>query len=237
MEKKKKYIFLIICILLFSLFAILYLNKSLYTGVTSNEKVVYFTFDDGPSKNVTPKILDILKEKGVKATFFVVGYKIKGEEEILKRISDEGHGIGLHTFTHNYKTIYRSNDEFINEMDKTAEEVKRVTGLDSKIIRFPSGSKKHINDDMALKLKNKGYVVFDWNTCVSDGLNYRLSPQKLYKEAIKINPKFTRIVLLLHCDTMNANTVTALPNIIDYYKNQGYTFKIIDSSTAEYRFR
>lgn len=200
-------------------------------------KVVYLTFDDGPSSRVTPMVLDILKQKDVKATFFIIGCKIKGREDILKRITDEGHGIGLHTYSHNVKTIYSSNKAFIDEMDKTAEELKNAIGVDTKIIRFPTGSKRHINKDMAERLKEKGYVVFDWNTCASDGINYNILPDKLYKQATKFNPKFDRIVLLLHCDSTNINTVKALPSVIDFYKNKGYEFKAIDSTTKEYRFR
>ena len=84
--------------------------------VSNKKKVIYLTFDDGPSYKVTGKILDILEEKEVKATFFVIGNQIEDKEDVLKRMNEEGHSIGLHTFTHKYKCIYCHEDCFIREM-------------------------------------------------------------------------------------------------------------------------
>lgn len=202
-----------------------------------NEKVVYLTFDDGPANIVTNKILDTLKEKDIKATFFVIGDKIGGREEILKRIYEEGHTIGLHTYTHKFKKIYRSEDSFMKEMDLTRKEVKRVLNIDATAIRFPAGSKPHLNDSLLEKLHQQGYKIYDWNASLSDGLNYNTSSDKLYREATKVVGKSTHVVLLLHCDQPNINTCKALPKIIDYYKEQGYEFKPIKEETPEFYFR
>lgn len=202
------------------------------------DKIIYLTFDDGPSFIVTNRILDILKEKEVKATFFVVGNKIQGREEILKRIDEEGHSIGLHTFTHKYKKIYSSNESFIKEMDETAEEVNRVLGYSPKAVRFPSGSKPHLNKVLLENLHEKNYKIYDWNASLSDGINYNTSTDKLVREAHNVIGKGNlRIFLLLHCDQTNKNTAKALPFIIDYYKNLGYQFKTITENTPEYYFR
>lgn len=201
-------------------------------------KVIYLTFDDGPSFIVTNRILDILNEKGVKATFFVVGNKIQGREEILKRIDREGHAIGLHTYTHIYKKIYSSHENFIKEMDETAEEVNKVLGYSPKAIRFPTGSKPHLNNELLEKLRFKGYKIYDWNASLSDGINYNTPTDKLVREAHNIVGKGnSRIFLLLHCDQTNKNTAKALPYIIDYYKNLGYQFEPIKENTPEYYFR
>lgn len=206
--------------------------------INEEEKSIYLTFDDGPSFIVTNKILDILKEKGVKATFFVVGSKIQGREDILKRIDTEGHSIGLHTFTHVYKKIYSSHDNFINEMDETQKEVNRVLGYSPKAIRFPTGSKPHLNSVLLEKLHNKNYKIYDWNACLSDGINYNTPTDRLVREAHNIVGKGnSRIFLLLHCDQTNKNTAKALPFIIDYYKDLGYQFKTITEDTSEYYFR
>lgn len=232
--KKKYLIFLLV--LLVCIFSITV--KAGGVGDDNHEKIVYLTFDDGPSFIVTPRILDILKEKEVKATFFVVGNKIQDREEILKRIKEEGHAIGLHTFTHKYKTIYSSYENFVKEMDDTAEEINRVLGYKPTAIRFPTGSKPHLNEELLVKLHEKNYRIYDWNASLSDGLNYNTSTDKLVREAAKIvGRNSNKIFLLLHCDQTNKNTAKALPVIIDYYKDLGYEFRIIDNNTSEYYFR
>lgn len=203
----------------------------------SSNKIVYLTFDDGPSNTVTKEILQVLKDENVKATFFVVGYKVSGREEILNQIKDEGHSIGLHTFSHRYDEVYRSNASFIKEMDDTREEVKKATGITSNLIRFPAGSKPHLTHKLLGELHEKNYKIYDWNTCIPDGINYRIQPNVLYDEAVKTGKCWSTIFFLMHCDETNENTVKALPKIIEYYKNRGYQFKIIDNSTPEYYFR
>ena len=213
-------------------------DKNIDTVVSAeNCKIIYLTFDDGPSIVVNNKILDILKNENVKATFFVVGYKINGKEQTLKRIYSEGHSIGLHTYTHKYRQIYANDNTFIDEMDKTAFEVEKVVGFSPVVIRFPSGSKKHLSKNLLEKLHAKNYKIYDWNLSLSDGLDYNTSPDKLFKEATQkcINP--SKIFLLAHCDQPNKTTCEALPKIIKYYKDLGYEFKTITTDTPEYHFR
>jgi peptidoglycan/xylan/chitin deacetylase (PgdA/CDA1 family) len=202
------------------------------------EKTIYLTFDDGPSYIITNRILDILNEKEVKATFFVVGNKIEGREDILKRIHEEGHSLGLHTYTHKYKEIYSSQERFIKEMDDTGEEIKKVLGFVPNAIRFPGGSKPYLNASLLERLHEKKYKIYDWNASLSDGLNYNISTDRLVKEAHKIVGGYnTKVFLLLHCDQTNKATAKALPIIIDYYKSLGYNFKTINEDTPEYYFR
>jgi peptidoglycan-N-acetylglucosamine deacetylase len=230
-----------IIIIYFALISVFGMETVIVSGLDkSNEldKVIYLTFDDGPSSLVTNRILDILKEKEVNATFFIVGNKILGREDILKRIDKEGHSIGLHTFTHIYKKIYASNENFIKEMDETAQEVNKVLGYSPKAIRFPTGSKPHLNNELLEKLHERNYKIYDWNASLSDGINYNTSTDKLVREAHNIVGKgSSRVFLLLHCDITNKNTAKALPYIIDYYKNLGYQFKTISENTPEYYFR
>lgn len=93
---------------------------------SKKEKVAYLTFDDGPSSNITPKVLDVLKEEGVKATFFVLGQNVKTHPEQLKRIYEEGHYIANHSYTHKYSKIYASVDELLEEFNDTEAEIKKV---------------------------------------------------------------------------------------------------------------
>jgi peptidoglycan-N-acetylglucosamine deacetylase len=202
-----------------------------------NGKVIYLTFDDGPISPITDKILDILKEKNVNATFFVIGKKIKIKEQLIRRIYNEGNGIGLHTYTHDYSKIYSSHKAFIDEMDKSSEEIYNILGFRPKIIRFPTGSIGHLNRTLYKKLNEKNYKIYDWNARITDGIHPNKSPEAFYKEAIKTGKKWNTIFMLMHCDAPNINTCKALPRIIDYYKENHYTFQVIDENTPEYFFR
>ncbi|MCE7700281.1 MAG: polysaccharide deacetylase [Methanobacterium paludis] len=203
----------------------------------NEKKVVYLTFDDGPSETVTNNILDTLKRENVKATFFVIGYKLQGREDVLKRMKNEGHSIGLHTFTHDYKKIYSNDTAFMDEMNRSGRELKNIIGYSPKIIRFPSGSCGHMDESLLNKLHSTGYRIFDWNICLSDGIDYNTPVSKLYREGTTkcINPN--RVFLLAHCSGENKNTCSALPKIIKYYKDLGYEFKTITTATPEYHFR
>lgn len=211
-------------------------NKVSETENNSEEnKIIYLTFDDGPSYN-TNNILDTLKEYDVKATFFVIGNQIKGKEEILKRIKDEGHSIGLHTYTHNFKKIYSDNKIFIDEMLKCQEEVYKVTGIKSNIIRFPGGSAKRLDKEFKEELNSRGFKIYDWNIDSGDGINPKTPINKLFKRATESNIKSKPRVLLMHCDNVQKNTSKALPDIIKLYKDKGYEFKTINNETPEYHF-
>ncbi|EKQ52864.1 MULTISPECIES: polysaccharide deacetylase family protein [unclassified Clostridium] len=201
-----------------------------------DKKIIYLTFDDGPSYKVTSKVLDILKENEVKATFFLIGSQIKDKEDVVKRIYNEGHSIGLHTYTHNFRKIYCNEDRFIQEMMFCRSEIQEVIGVAPNIIRFPGGSYKHLSKNYLKKLHDNNFRVYDWNVDNCDGLNPKIQPYNLYVKAIKGSDKLDNIILLLHCTDMNKNTCKALPKIIDYYKSQGYEFRIITDETAELYF-
>ncbi|MBU3113418.1 polysaccharide deacetylase family protein [Clostridium lacusfryxellense] len=238
---------LLICLLLISNYIIndLKINDVFIPITTSlkdvgeipTSKFAYLTFDDGPTHVVTPAILDILKKENVKATFFVVGKEIEGRENILKRIYTEGHSIGLHTYSHNFKKIYRSCDEFIGEMKKTSDKVKEVTGFSPKIIRFPGGSSKRLNDFTLIDIHKNNYKVYDWNVNICDGINPNLSVSELIKNSHTIKGNKNEAIILMHCNSNNKTTVKALSGIIKYYHDLGYTFKAITTSTPEYYYR
>ncbi|MFL0196697.1 polysaccharide deacetylase family protein [Clostridium sp. WILCCON 0269] len=243
--KIKNFLLTIICILYFTLYYTIPIKAFSQTSfsakndlnTSSDNKVIYLTFDDGPSTVVTGRILDILKQENIKATFFIIGYKIEGREDLLKRMNDEGHSIGLHTYTHKCNVIYSNENSFLDEMARTENQVKSILGFDPKIIRFPTGSKNHLNASLLEKLHSSGYKIYDWNLSLSDGINYKTPVNKLFNEATKkcVNPN--KIFLLAHCDATNENTCKVLPEIIKYYKDLGYEFKAITKDTPEYHFR
>lgn len=193
------------------------LNVKAASNTEHDEKVIYLTFDDGPSI-ITDKILDILKANNVKAIFFLIGNQIEENKSTVKRIYDEGHGIGLHTYSHKIKKIYSSQDAFIKEMNNTREEINSVIGIRPDIIRFPQGSRKHLSKNMLEKLNKYNYRVYDWNIVTSDGIKAKTPPAKLFKEATGDKDKPNPIILLMHCDYMHKNTCKALPKIINYLK-------------------
>lgn len=205
----------------------------------NQEKIVYLTFDDGPTGKVTEKILDTLKEHDVKATFFVVGKEIIQREEVLKRIHEEGHSIGLHTYSHNLRSIYASDENFIDEMAKTSQKINEVLGeeVNSKIIRFPGGSAGRLHEKLLAKLHEENYKIYDWNVSLEDGVNPNLSPSQMVQNAKKCSRDTTKRIILAHCNSNNRNTYSALPGIIEYYKSQGYVFKAIDQNTEEFYYR
>lgn len=209
---------------------------SAYSTLNKNdEKVIYLTFDDGPSV-MTDKVLDILKTNDVKATFFLIGNQLKGQEAVVKRISTEGHSIGLHTYTHTYKKIYSNRKEFISEMLKSQNEISSITGIKPTTIRFPFGSRNHLTKAFLEQLHSYNFRVYDWNAAMSDGVNCKTPVNKLYREATKTTVTEHPIILLMHCDYMHKNTCKALPSVIKFYKDNGYEFKIINDKTPENYF-
>jgi len=204
---------------------------------TKTSNFAYLTFDDGPTNVVTDAILDVLKKQNVKATFFVVGKEIEGREIILKRIYAEGHSIGLHTYSHNFKKIYRSPEEFICEMKKTCNKVKEVTGSTPNIIRFPGGSSKRLTSFTLDNIHKNSYKIYDWNVNICDGIDPNLSVSQLIKNSHTIKGHKNEAIILMHCNSNNKNTVKALPGIIEYYLNLGYKFKAITNATPEYYYK
>lgn len=212
-------------------------NSNTNIEVSSDtEKVIYLTFDDGPCNKVTNKVLDILKENDVKATFFLIGSQIEGSEDVVKRINDEGHSIGLHTYTHKFRHIYCNEDTFIQEMINCRNEINKVVGISPNIIRFPGGSYKHLSKSYLKKLHDNNFKIYDWNIDNTDALNPKQSPYNLYRKSIKGSKDLQTIILLMHCTNMQNNTCEALPEIIKYYKSHGYEFKTIIEDTPEIYF-
>ena len=235
MTKYRKIIYCFACTIIILLFNSFSFQNNISHDNDKQEKIIYLTFDDGPSI-MTNKVLDILNQKNVKATFFVIGNQIKDNEDIIMRIYREGHAIGLHTYTHNHNKIYSSQKTFIKEMIATRDEINKITNTHPNIIRFPEGSRNHLTKSSIKTLHNCGFKIYDWNIVISDGLNPKTSPSKLYKEATAQKIKPDNIILLMHCDTVHKNTCKALPKIIDYYKNLGYEFKVITNNTPEQYF-
>lgn len=225
---------------LFSLIITMFFSIPIYNtyadeknNVESNSKVVYLTFDDGPAGKVTNDVLDILKNNSVHATFFLIGCQIKDQEDLVKRIYDEGNSIGLHSMTHKKNSLYCSNEQFLKEMISTQELISTVVPIKPTILRFPFGCNNNtykISKSMVDLLHDNNLKIYDWNTDSGDGTNPNSAPSTILKNAKSTKD---RVILLMHCSYLSKNTVKALPSIIQYYKDNGYEFKTIDENTPE----
>lgn len=196
-------------------------------------KEIYLTFDDGPAGKVTTKILDILKEEEIPATFFVIGNQIDNQENLILRMRDEGHSIGLHSYTHNRNKLYSSNEGFIDEMLKCQKRLYDVTGENYNILRFPFGSTNmtyKLTASMVDLIHRYNLKIYDWTQDTYDGANPDSSPDFIFTKSISNKDS---IILLMHCGGINKNSASALPSIIKYYKDKGYTFKKITEETPE----
>ena len=194
---------------------------------------IYLTFDDGPSEDTTGYILDVLKEEGVKATFFVT---CNGPDYLIKRMYDEGHTVALHTASHNYSYVYSSVDNYFNDLEKVRNRVKNITGYDSKIIRFPGGSSNTISrsyqygimSQLTNMVIEKGYRYYDWNVD-ADAAGHAYSSSQVYNNVVN-HLSYNRANMVLMHD-IKYQTKDAIRDIIRYGKNNGYTFKKIENDT------
>ncbi len=191
--------------------------------------VIYLTFDDGPHVTNTDKILDILKSEGVKATFFVVGV---GPDRVIKRAYDEGHELALHTYSHKYDEIYKNEDAYYRDLYKIQSRVKNITGHTTMLMRFPGGASNNISRKinkgimtrLTKDIQAKGFKYFDWNVDSGDA-SYNVDGKFVYNNTIKQLSKTRSNVILMH--DIHSHTVDALRDIIQYGKNNGYTFEVL----------
>lgn len=190
-----------------------------------NIKTAYLTFDDGPSKEITPLILDILQKYNVKATFFVLGGMVQNNGPILSREFNEGHSVGNHTYSHQYNYIYASPERLLGEINKTDDLIKAVfPDYKEKIFRFPGGS-----FDKSQKFKdsvtNAGYKYVDWNCLNGDAEGINIPAEKLFYRFKNTLQHNNPVIILMHDSSTKSTTVQALPQIIEYLKAQGFEFR------------
>lgn len=209
-------------------------------NIDDEKKIVYLTFDDGPSKN-TELILDILKENNVHATFFIISPYIEPHIEFIKRAYEEGNAIGNHTANHEFKYVYTCEESFFKNFNKQQEFIKEVTGNECTIFRFPGGSNNTIvknsrgqdfTKNITSKLNEIGINVYDWNVDSGDAKGNNIPASTLIQNVSRElkdkngNYKNPAIILMHDCMTKNT-TVEALPGIIKLLKDAGYDFRIL----------
>ena len=204
-----------------------------YTG---GGKVAYLTFDDGPDDKNTPMILDILKNYGIHATFYVCGNMVEAYPQVLRRIYEEGHAIGNHSYNHRYKELYPSTDNFLKQISDTDEIIKSVIGVRPLIIRTPGGRAGMWTPDYEPLMTACGYVEHDWNVSVEDATAKKPTPQEMIHfvdEQTNGSLKDDMALILMHSNKGKENTAAALPGIIKVLVDKGYKFGVVTPMTPQ----
>ncbi len=206
------------------------------SGKDLSQKTIYLTFDDGPSPR-TPEVLKILRDNGVKATFFVTA-RSKNSSHYMKDIVAEGHTIALHTYTHDYAKVYASEEAYFADLQQISDLVYNETGVRTNLIRFPGGSSNTVSRKycsgimtrLTQQVADKGYVYFDWNITSGDADKGGSSAQKIINNCRKV-PSSNAVIVLMHDSVEKRTTVEALPEVIAYYKAAGCKFAALTEST------
>lgn len=202
-------------------------------------KEVFLTFDDGPSITNTRKIISILKENNIRATFFVVGKKIDEYPDIAKELYKSGMCIAPHTYSHDYKTMYKNVDSYFEDLEKCNTAIKKITGKNPPpYTRLPGGSDNGVSTRERMikirkRLNEKGIRYVDWNVSSADAVSHIVPTIKI-KNNVMQQCKNKRIaVVLMHDAYYKKTTVEALPDIISYLKGEGFKFRTFNDISAE----
>lgn len=205
-------------------------------------KRCYLTFDDGPTKNITPQILDVLRRYNVKATFFEVGSLIDANPDMARRVYEERHLIANHSNGHNYEKLYASADAFINEINECYEKIKTVTDGEEpfRLVRFPGGSFKSSADSYSdtkqeckKLLAEYGFYYCDWNALNGDAEGKKKDVDELLEYLKDTMSLGENVVILMHDASAKQATADSLAKTIEYLKGQGYTFHRLDDIEYE----
>ena len=203
-------------------------------GEQPPEKWVCLTFDDGPSKT-TPDVLAALKDAGVHATFFVVatGYNEK-YLPLLTEASAAGHQIALHSASHEYSDIYRSSEAYWADIGLLKERIAPYVDTESiRYLRFPGGSTntvsrryggKGLMQQLKAEAEQKDFQRVDWNVCAEDAVGGHPSADTIYRNVVRETGEQTHCIVLMHDSSTTRTTAEALPDIIRWYADQGFTF-------------
>lgn len=199
----------------------------------TTKKVAYLTFDDGPSKKVTPQVLDILAEYDIGASFFLIGSKAEKYPEIVKREYEDGHFIGNHTYSHRNSQIYASKESFLNEITKTDNIIAQILEIDNfkcKIFRFPNGSKAgkyaYLKQKCFEYLNEIGYSYIDWNALNNDSLK-KYSKWELLNNLKKTIKGKNIVIVLMHDSGDVNNTYDILEDSIKILRDEGFEFRTL----------
>lgn len=198
---------------------------------------IYLTFDDGPS-DYTENILKYLRDNKVKATFFVVPSRTDWCYKKLRAIVAEGHAIGVHSATHEYKKIYASVEAFLDDFYEAWDIIRDATGVSTEIFRFPGGTNNDFNvdtrDDIIKEMTRRGFRFYDWNVDSKDVTGATWT--QMYNSIPRDVKSVSRSIVLMHDSINRYNTVLVLDDVIKVLKREGYKFDKINSNTQPIQF-
>lgn len=211
---------------------------SVYENTTTGSSPVYLTFDDGPSDRVTPRVLDTLKAYNVRATFFIVNYGESGKA-LIRRMIDEGHTVAIHGYSHDYASIYKSDEAFMQNVYRLRDRLRADFGYEATIIRFPGGSSNTVSRQysvgimsrLAQRVQNEGFTYFDWNVSSGDAAGTPASSGRIYSAVTSALRHGRSNVVLMHDAATKSTTADALPDIIQYCLANGYSIQAITPAT------
>jgi peptidoglycan/xylan/chitin deacetylase (PgdA/CDA1 family) len=208
-------------------------NQVTNQEVNQEVKIAYLTFDDGPTGYLT-NILDILAEYEVQATFFMLEPQMRAHADVLCRMNEEGHGLGLHGVTHNREQFYASQESVLGEMNIAQATLTEITGVKTVLIRTPYGSRPYMKPAYREAVEVAGYKLWDWNV---DSKDWFYRDERLvshtFKQIDALEKKKVTPVILLH---ERQETVQFLPQILEYLQSKNYVLKVPDAETVSVQF-
>lgn len=164
-------------------------------------KTMYLTFDDGPSVENTGRVLEVLRERDIQATFFLVGENVEKHPEIARQIVAEGHTVGIHCNCHDYDTLYESVESYVADFEKARQTIYEVTGVEATLFRFPGGSRNDYNrdvyEDIIDEMTARGYIYYDWNASLEDAVS-DWTPDQLVANGVETTLGRRKVILLAH---------------------------------------
>lgn len=206
-------------------------RENLNNIYSTNEKIAYITFDDGPSQNITPQILNILDQYKIKATFFLLGRNVARYPSLVKQEYETGHYIANHGYSHEYNTIYASAQTVLEEYTKTEQLIRTVIGQEeycSHLFRFPGGSggKKYRNVKTEAKqlLSDNDILYIDWNSLTNDSVG-KPTQESIMNDLVSTVGTKNSVVILMHDAATKQLTADMLPQVLNYLIEKGYKFK------------
>ncbi len=213
-------------------------EKEIVTGSAIEEektKRVYLTFDDGPSKQ-TERVLNILKKKKVKATFFTIGREDEFSQNIYRRIVKEGHTLGMHSYSHIFKEVYGSLEGFKKDFYRISDHLEKITGVRPVFYRFPGGSSNSVNqlpiEQYTDFLKEQGVQYADWNVIAANGITDNVTKKDMVRSVMEGVAKYDTSIVLLYDSADKKMTADSLSAMIDSLQAAGYELLPMDDSTV-----
>ncbi|WNR42057.1 polysaccharide deacetylase family protein [Paenibacillus roseipurpureus] len=211
---------------------------------SNGNKHAYLTFDDGPSEN-TDRILDILHEYRVHATFFVVGNSSFEGKRLYRRIHEEGHAIGNHTYSHEYPSLYASVQAFLRDTERLERLLEQTIGIRPTLLRYPGGSNnlvsrhfggRGIMPRIIQEMGREGYAYTDWNVSSTDAARIVQPKNEIIDAVLSASRTKKEAIILMHDVKVKTTTVDALPAVIEGLRKQGFNFGVLSKDSYQFHF-